>query len=499
MLNQTIPTTFSVMPYGEISSVTPLISRTRVRIYYLGRNRNYTYITEEMSDKLVASLPYTPIVGTYSREEQDFLSHQLDREEARIYGLVPENPNIAWEEHSDEDGIVRNYLCCDVYLYTGRYEAANLIPGHPQSMELNSNSIQGYWKFFDNEEYFVFTNAFFDGLCVLGTRVEPCFEGAAFFSKQDFEKENAVISLLEKYVKSKTNKIGEYSIIGGTQMDEEKVITSVEEIEENVPAEEPAEVEIEKVEAEDEANEVEVEAEVEDEAEDEEEVSEEFADEEQASANDLETAGVGTQADELAEDASGVGTLPDAVNDEPASTSPFVENYLPDVRNEEQGEAPQFNDAVKGIEATSEETEDSTPQANASLAADYEAQILELQGQISTFETEISNLRDEVAEYKAKCEAYELAEQERLSSARESKLAEYEVALSEAAFEDIKSKLDTYSSIEDLEKDILYVLNKEKPLLNRKDSVGSYSTIGTQQQGGIIGILNTYRNKKLKD
>lgn len=467
------------MPYGEISSVTPLISRTRVRIYYLGRNRNYTYITEEMSDKLVASLPYTPIVGTYSREEQDFLSHQFDREEARIYGLVPENPNIAWEDHEDEDGIVRSYLCCDVYLYTGRYEAANLIPGHPQSMELNGNSIQGYWKFFDNEEYFVFTNAFFDGLCVLGTRVEPCFEGAAFFSKQDFEKENAVISLLEKYVQSKTNRIGEYSIIGGTQMDEEKVITSVEEIEEDTPVEEPAEAEEELEEQELEEEELEAEEEGEDEIEEEEEIADEFEDNEQASANDLETAGVGTQADELAEN-----ELPDAVNGEPAEESPFVENYLPDARNELEGTAPSFE--------LDEEAEAET--------TNYEAQILELQGQISTFETEISNLRNEVAEYKAKCEAYELAEQERLSSARESKLAEYEAVLSETAYEDIKAKLDTYSSIEDLEKDILYTLNKEKPLVNRQDSVGSYSTIGTQQQGGIIGILNTYRSKKsLKD
>ena len=467
------------MPYGEISSVTPLISRTRVRIYYLGRNRNYTYITEEMSDKLVASLPYTPIVGTYSREEQDFLSHQFDREEARIYGLVPENPNIAWEDHEDEDGIVRSYLCCDVYLYTGRYEAANLIPGHPQSMELNGNSIQGYWKFFDNEEYFVFTNAFFDGLCVLGTRIEPCFEGAAFFSKQDFEKENAVISLLEKYVQSKTNRIGEYSIIGGTQMDEEKVITSVEEIEEDTPVEEPAEELEDELEEQELEEELEAEEEGEDEVEEEEEVADEFEDNEQESANDLETAGVGTQADELAEN-----ELPDAVNGDPAETSPFVENYLPDTRNELEGTAPSFK--------LDEEVEAET--------ANYEAQILELQGQISTFETEISNLRNEVAEYKAKCEAYELAEQERLSSARESKLAEYEAVLSETAYEDIKAKLDTYSSIEDLEKDILYTLNKEKPLVNRQDSVGSYSTIGAQQQGGIIGILNTYRSKKsLKD
>lgn len=485
MINQAVPTAFEVIPYGEISSVTPLISRTRVRIYYLGRNRNYTYITEEMSDKLVASLPYTPIVGTYSREEQDFLSHQFDREEARIYGLVPENPNVTWEEHEDEDGIVRNYLCCDVYLYTGRYEAANLIPGHPQSMELNSNSIQGYWKFFDNEEYFVFTNAFFDGLCVLGTRVEPCFEGAAFFSKQDFEKENAVISLLEKYVQSKTNKIGEYSIIGGTQMDEEKVITSVEEIEEETPVEE-SEVE------EKELEEVEPEA-----GEEKEEIADEFEDNEQASANDLETAGVGTQADELAGEEGKEGNLPDAINGEPAEKSLFEPEFLPDARNGEEGRAEPFDDAVMNILESGEPEEQ---EVSASNSLNYEAQILELQGQISTFETEISNLRSEVAEYKAKCEAYELAEHERLSSARESKLAEYEAILSEVAYEDIKEKLDTYSSIEDLEKDILYTLNKEKPLVNRQDSVGSYSTIGTQQQGGIIGILNTYRSKKsLKD
>ena len=262
-------------------------------------------------------------------------------------------------------------------------------------------------------------------------------------------------------------------------MDEEKVITSVEEIEEDTPVEEPAEVEEELEEQELEEEELEAEEEGEDEVEEEEEVADEFEDNEQESANDLETAGVGTQADEVAE-----SELPDAVNGEPAETSPFVENYLPDTRNELEGTAPSFE--------LDEEAEAET--------TNYEAQILELQGQISTFETEISNLRNEVAEYKAKCKAYELAEQERLSSARESKLAEYEAILSETAYEDIKAKLDTYSSIEDLEKDILYTLNKEKPLVNRQDSVGSYSTIGAQQQGGIIGILNTYRSKKsLKD
>ena len=41
------------------------------------------------------------------------------------------------------------YACFDVLLWTGRYGEAKLIPGKPQSMELNRDTIQGEWKTFD--------------------------------------------------------------------------------------------------------------------------------------------------------------------------------------------------------------------------------------------------------------------------------------------------------------------------------------------------------------
>lgn len=49
-------------------------------------------------------------------------------------------------------------------------------------MELWQPSIVGEWKLIDGQRYFTYTDACFLGLQVLGDEVEPCFEGAAFFS-----------------------------------------------------------------------------------------------------------------------------------------------------------------------------------------------------------------------------------------------------------------------------------------------------------------------------
>ena len=59
---------------------------------------------------------------------------------------------------------------------------ANEIIGKGQSMELYSPSIKGDWKIINGRKFYVFTEGCFLGLQALGDSVEPCFEGAAFFS-----------------------------------------------------------------------------------------------------------------------------------------------------------------------------------------------------------------------------------------------------------------------------------------------------------------------------
>ena len=49
-------------------------------------------------------------------------------------------------------------------------------------MELYAPSITGDWKVIDGQKCFVFKTGCFLGLQVLGNDIEPCFEGAAFFS-----------------------------------------------------------------------------------------------------------------------------------------------------------------------------------------------------------------------------------------------------------------------------------------------------------------------------
>ena len=228
---------FSIAPVREIQEISPIISKARVRIFYTGLNRNLTYITEEFAEKLLRTLPYTPVGGLWQQDEEDFSDHggpgESNRERFQAFGVVPENPNVAWEDHMDKDGVLRRYACCDVYLWTARYKAAREIPKKAQSMELYVNSIDGEWKRDGAVEYFEFTDGVFFGLLALGDDVDPCFEGAAFYGLDQSAKE--FFEELKNYTLS-----AKQELIGGTEMEIEKIEETpvVEEQVEEVTSEE---------------------------------------------------------------------------------------------------------------------------------------------------------------------------------------------------------------------------------------------------------------------
>lgn len=233
---------FSIEPVTEIQEISPIISKTRVRIFYTGLNRNLTYITEEFAEKLLKTLPYTPVGGLWEEEIEDFTDHggvgQSNREKLQAFGVVPENPNVAWEEHLDKDGVLRQYACCDVYLWTARYKAAREIPKKAQSMELYIDSIKGQWKRDGAVEYYEFTDGCFFGLVALGDDVEPCFEGAAFYGLDSSAKE--FFEELKNYTLSATKEH-----IGGTEMEKdlEQIVEETPVVEDGAvetPTEEPA-------------------------------------------------------------------------------------------------------------------------------------------------------------------------------------------------------------------------------------------------------------------
>ena len=213
-----IPLSFPITVFENTGEkVSDTITKKRCAIFYKGKNRNGSYISEEFAEDLIKTLPYAPVKGIYNKDTEDYTDHGTKRSEGRIYGVVPEKFNFAWEKRIDEDGVEREYACADVYLFTALYKEAEEIAGKGQSMELYGPSIQGSWIDVEGQSLYKYSKASFLGLQVLGDNAIPCFEGASFFSLQDQQIYTMLTTLLEK--------IDQLSIGGNIQMDKQQTLT----------------------------------------------------------------------------------------------------------------------------------------------------------------------------------------------------------------------------------------------------------------------------------
>lgn len=204
MKNRKIPHNFEVSVYGDLVpyALNPLYTQARVRTFYKYKNRNQTYFSSEVADSLIETMKGLPIVGYFDRDKQDFLPHFPVRD-SKAYGYVPAHDHgFAWEEHMDDDGVLRTYACFNVVLWTNRYAEANLIPGKKQSMELDPHTIEGQWITLEDEgPVFYYTKAEASGLCVLGDTDTPCFEGAAFYTQESQEQFTALLHEMREEIK----------------------------------------------------------------------------------------------------------------------------------------------------------------------------------------------------------------------------------------------------------------------------------------------------------
>lgn len=191
------------------NDINPLVSNCQIKVLYVGENRNRSYISKEVAEDMAKSLRGTPIVGYYIEDKKDFGDHGeqliIDGEGfhfntlTKPYGFVAPDAKVWFQdfEDMDERGIktVRTYLVTDGYLWTGQFEECRslLTNVKSQSMELDSETLNGEWSNAVNNNYelFIINDAIFSKLCILGDDVEPCFEGASIAPKAynlDFQK-----------------------------------------------------------------------------------------------------------------------------------------------------------------------------------------------------------------------------------------------------------------------------------------------------------------------
>lgn len=133
------------------------------------------------------------------------------------------------------------------YLWTGQFEEAQQIfndGGKPHSMELDENSLQGFWSKGENSDYefFIINDAVFSKLCILGDDVEPCFEGSAITApniSKNFTLDDEFKSTLYSMMKQlqETLQGGNYTVadeikkksVDSSEVINEEAVTEVEE------------------------------------------------------------------------------------------------------------------------------------------------------------------------------------------------------------------------------------------------------------------------------
>lgn len=189
-------TAISHPEFINIDTLSPFAAKCQIKVLYIGQNRNKSLITKEVATNMAKTLPGCPIVGYFKEEIDDFRDHGkvVKIEEGKIniekktkpYGFIAPDAKIWFQnfEESDEYGntVIREYLLVEGYLWT-QFDGADLAledGGRPQSMELDEESLDGYWSkdFSSNIEFFIINDAKFKALCILGEDVEPCFEGS---------------------------------------------------------------------------------------------------------------------------------------------------------------------------------------------------------------------------------------------------------------------------------------------------------------------------------
>lgn len=190
---------------------------TQVKIYiaHTGENRNNVIFNKDVLESMIPTLTNIPILGFLETNEdgkQDFKAHEekliitnegftLDYK-GHAYGVIPPNNNARFEFRYGEDGVEREYLVCEGLLwrkFTTVDEIFKRDGGFKsQSLEIKPNSVEGYHNEFGQ---FVYTNAKFEGLCILGENVTPAMVNSTIerFSVSDNSITNEFSDMLKEF------------------------------------------------------------------------------------------------------------------------------------------------------------------------------------------------------------------------------------------------------------------------------------------------------------
>lgn len=179
-------------------------SKAECRVMYVDANRNGSFITKEAVEDAMPTIYNIPVVAEvlYKEDEKDFGTHGgryiidsngIKFEQTTVpYGVVPESCNPRWEFVGDKE-----YLVCDVILWTGRYDDMEILLGDEEKTRPQSMEIHVVESYIDKDDYEQIEKLSFSALTILGANVEPCFEESRVKLYEQIEEESFKDILLD--------------------------------------------------------------------------------------------------------------------------------------------------------------------------------------------------------------------------------------------------------------------------------------------------------------
>ena len=404
-------------PAEPISSGSGL-NRLKVGVFTKYGNRNGSYITDAVADRLIESATKgdTPVIGFFDPESKGWAGH-TGPTLANGYGYVEYFDG--WQPFKDTDGVTRDYAVFSVVLFTRYFDEANFVVGQNQSMELDINSIEGDWADIDGIEYFVYTKADIMGLCIIGNH-EPCFSVSSFFSKKDesygtqYEKFSSLLADVKAQVEEAENNLkgGEHQMENELNPEVNTETTPAQEFEVKEPAAQEPEAPVDAAE----------------EAVEPAEEPAEFEADEAAEEN----------ADEPAEESAGTEPETEEVNEnEDAAANAEFEARIAELQN-------QLNEMTTNYE-------------------NAQNRIAELEAQITSASETETALRNEIATYEAERSRLEVEQRNAL-------VDRYQNELDEEDLEEVRAHLNEYS-LNDLESKLAIMYANKHMAGSAKDVV----------------------------
>ena len=246
-----------VSKFSKFEVINKDFTRCRCNVFYTGRNRNYSDITEDALRKFIARKGYAnvPVVAHLMKDDDG--NYRVGGHDGKIvisndgiefvnecvpFGVIPEDCNPSMDEVVELSGEVKKYFSVDLILWTHRYPIMEAAYGDEvyfnQSMEINFDDYSY------DDPYIVVNDFSMSALCLLNKsnnsseNVTPCFESSRVkkFSVDEStfkENFNELLTAIKKYEldsngsvqdKTNTNKEGEQ------QMDYMKFVETLSQV-----------------------------------------------------------------------------------------------------------------------------------------------------------------------------------------------------------------------------------------------------------------------------